>query len=484
MTKCILRIIDEVNVKFEGLPPEIRRKLIKAVEYYVPGAQYSPQVKLGRWSGKISYFDQAGRTYLNLLDRLLPILQKEGYECEVIDERDSFEFKFDEINVNSYSHIAWPEGHQKTGEPIILRDHQVTMINNFLNNPQGIHVASTGSGKSISSAILSHKCEPYGRTIVIVPSKDLVTQTEEYYVNLGLDVGAYYGDRKDIGKTHTICTWQSLEMMHKKSKDPDCEITITDFLEGVVCVMSDECHRSAAACLQKLLSGPFAKTPIRWGLTGTMPEEDIHRTALISCLGVVIGRIEAFDLQEKGILANLHVSVWQLKDLGAAFDNYQSELKWLTTNKKRIEFLANKITAISLTGNTLVLVDRIQTGEMLQLLIPNSVFIEGSMKSKDRKAEYNEIANVDGRILIGTYGCVSTGIDVVRIFNLFLFEAGKSFTRTIQSIGRGLRVADDKDFVNVYDICSNCKFSKKHLTARKKHYTESQYPYTIEKIDY
>jgi len=78
----------------------------------------------------------------------------------------------------------------------------------------------------------------------------------------------------------------------------------------------------------------------------------------------------------------------------------------------------------------------------------------------------------------------STGINIVRIFNLVLFEAGKSFTRVIQSIGRGIRVAPDKDFVNVYDVCSNCKFSKRHLTKRKKFYAEAEYPFTIRKVQY
>lgn len=76
------------------------------------------------------------------------------------------------------------------------------------------------------------------------------------------------------------------------------------------------------------------------------------------------------------------------------------------------------------------------------------------------------------------------GINIVRIYNLFLFEAGKSAVKVIQSIGRGLRVSKDKDFVDVYDITSNCKYSKRHLAKRKKIYDEVGYPYTIKKIDY
>lgn len=99
---------------------------------------------------------------------------------------------------------------------------------------------------TITTATLSHLVEPYGRSIVIVPSKSLVTQTEEDYRNLGLDVGVFYGDRKEYGKTHTISTWQSLSILSKKTKWPEDfpttpDVFLHDFLDGVVCVMVDEC---------------------------------------------------------------------------------------------------------------------------------------------------------------------------------------------------------------------------------------------------
>src|SRR5690606_28515414 len=118
------------------------------------------------------------RSYLNLLDRLLPIVQQQGYEIEIEDLRQPHSFEFEEVTEDSYSHILWPEGHPIAGQPIKLKDHQVDVINSYLSNPAGINIAPTGAGKTIITAILSHKAEPYGRTIVIVPTKDLVTQTE------------------------------------------------------------------------------------------------------------------------------------------------------------------------------------------------------------------------------------------------------------------------------------------------------------------
>jgi len=486
MAKTTLQILDEVNVRFTDLDVVCRRKMVESLEFMLPYARHTPAFKLGRWNGKMSFCDIGGRSYVNLLDKLLPIVQQYGYEVEIDDQRQVTEnFEFESVSEDSYSHILWPKGHPLAGQPIKIKEHQLDVLNSYLENITGINIAPTGSGKTLITAILSHKVQPYGRSIVIVPTKDLVTQTEEDYINLGLDVGVFFGDRKEYNKTHTICTWQSLESLSKRSKEIDLEVDINAFFEGVVCVIVDEVHKAKADVLRRLLSSYLANAPIRWGLTGTMPEEEADQVGVVACIGPLLGKINTKELQDLGILAQLHVNIWQLADLGeAAFDNYQAELKWLTTSLPRLKFLAKQIIEISESGNTLILVDRVQTGEMLQSLIPDSIFVSGKMKSKDRKEEYKEVQEVDGKVIIATYGVASTGINIVRIFNLVLFEAGKSFVRVIQSIGRGIRVAPDKDFVNVYDVCSNCKFSKRHLTKRKKFYTEAEYPYTIKKVQY
>ena len=648
-TKLI--ILDEVNCKFQGLDAMTRRKLTDAVKYYLPYAKHIPAVRLGRWDGSVTFCDVAGRTYLNLLDRLLPIVQQQGYDIEIEDLRSQYNFEFEKITNDSYSHLTWPEGHPLAGQPIMVRDHQVEVVNSYLENMCGINIAPTGAGKcldantrlpitvikttefgeyfyrnfpgyessqginigmlvrciesyygielvdnqevsigelsvfidtpsgvskvnyiikkaalpmcyvslingysfrtaakhivrregvdtfvtdlrpgdfidhrygdiavasvtadgvsdcydinvdapnlyydsngvvhhnTIITAILSHKIEPFGRSIVIVPTKDLVTQTEEDYINFGLDVGVFYGDRKEYRKTHTICTWQSLESLSKKTKAGDeLEVDLHEFFKDVVCVIADEVHRVKGAALKSILCGPLAHAPIRWGMTGTMPELEQDKVTVITSIGPVLNKIATSELQDRGILAKLHVNIWQLQDLGAnAFGTYAAELKWLTSSRPRLEFLAEKFIELSETGNTLILVDRIETGAVLQSLIPDSIFISGKMKSADRKAEYKEVQQVNGKVIIATYGVASTGININRIFNLVLVEAGKSFVRVIQSIGRGIRVAEDKDFVNVYDVCSTSKYSKQHSTKRKKFYNEASYPYTVTKLNY
>jgi superfamily II DNA or RNA helicase len=486
MRTATIVIRDEVNIKIEGLELDARRSLVNAFKYDVPYARYLPAVRLGRWDGKVSYFQLGGSTYVNLLPEIIPILEKFNYDIDLDDQRDyTTTFEFAQVTEDSYKHIAWPKGHPAAGEPMKLRDYQVEIINNFLANPQCLQEVATGAGKTVMTAALSDAVTPYGRSIVIVPNKSLVTQTEKDYINMGLDVGVYFGDRKEWGRQHTICTWQSLNVLLKNTKngvtEDDC--TIGEFIEGVVCVIVDEVHMAKADALKTLLTGVMSRIPIRWGLTGTIPKEKFESVSLLVSLGPVISRLSASELQSQGVLAQCHVNIVQLED-HADFSNYQSELKYLLEEPDRLKTIADLVRQVNATGNTLVLVDRIAAGQALVEQLQDAVFVSGATKAKDRQDEYDEVAVADGKIIVATYGVAAVGINIPRIFNLVLVEPGKSFVRVIQSIGRGIRKAEDKDHVQIWDVTSTCRFAKRHLTKRKTFYKEANYPFTQEKLQW
>jgi len=482
---CKLTIIDEVNIKVEGLPVEIRRKLANTFKYEDPTARYRPAYKLGRWDGSVNLFGLGGNGYLSQLPKVLEVLEKNNVEVtDVVDNRDPINLSFPVIKEDFWGDRCWPEGHRFAGQPIRLREDQVEVINKFLENPQCLQEIATGFGKTITTATLSKLCEPYGRTICIVPNKSLVEQTEEDFINVGLDVGVYYGDRKELGRTHTICTWQSLNILDKKTKNSEADIiTLAEFLDGVKTVMVDEVHMAKATVLKNLLTQNLCNAPIRWGLTGTIPKEPFEYEQIFVSIGTVVHQVAAHELQEKGVLSACHVNITQLVDL-PEFKSYAEEYKYLVTDEDRMIFISKLIKGISNSGNTLVLVNRIDTGKFLVNEIPESVFISGEVKTKDRKEEYDEVKTSDNKIIVATYGVAAVGINIPRIFNLVMVESGKSFTRVIQSIGRGIRKADDKDFVQIWDITSTCKYAKRHLTQRKKFYKEAKYPFTIEKVDW
>jgi hypothetical protein len=209
MSKTVkLRLLDEVSCIIVGLHGDHSTKLYEQFGVHVPGYFFQPLYKLGRWDGKAHFVEKTGKTYIYLLDKILPKLKQWGYSVEMEDLRDSNVVMPDLINDQMFSHI----NHIDTGEPTILRTHQVEAVNAVINEGHGVIIAATGAGKTIICAAL---CAVYGahkvKTITIVPSQDLIKQTKADYIHYGLDTGEYSGTNKDLDHQHVVSTWQALK---------------------------------------------------------------------------------------------------------------------------------------------------------------------------------------------------------------------------------------------------------------------------------
>ena len=150
VTKLIIK--DEVNVRFEGLDVITRRKISDKLKFFLPYAYHLPAYKLGRWDGNIRFCDIGGRTYLNLLDKILPIIEDQEYDVQIEDNREAHDFQFELIDESIHFNKTWGKKHPQAGQPIVLRDYQVQTINKFLEAPQCLQEIATGAGKTIITA--------------------------------------------------------------------------------------------------------------------------------------------------------------------------------------------------------------------------------------------------------------------------------------------------------------------------------------------
>ena len=129
MKQCTIVIRDEVNIKLEGLDLDTRRALVKQFKYDVPYARYLPAVRLGRWDGKVSFFQLGGSTYTNLLPEILPILERFDWDVALDDQRSyTTTFQFAPVTEQTFAQHTWPTKHPQQGQPILLRDYQVEII--------------------------------------------------------------------------------------------------------------------------------------------------------------------------------------------------------------------------------------------------------------------------------------------------------------------------------------------------------------------
>lgn len=340
-------------------------------------------------------------------------------------------------------------------------------------------------------------CETYYRacgfrSMVIVPKEDLVIQTIEDFKMWGLDVGEYSGSLKDINHSHVVSTWQALQ--HNKT-----------IIKQFQTVIVDECQGLRGNVLKDLLNNHGNQIPIRIGVTATLPKEDADRYSIKSAVGSVQYEISAIDLIRMGRLAEPDLDIIVLEEnlekqyqdyladptskpktyakfKQEYFPDFTAEKKYLRAKKDRREFIGDYIS--NMQGNTFCLVDSVDFGKKLQKAIPNSIFLHGKDKKKVRKEIYDCFKDSDEMIVIATAQIAYAGLNIKRIFNLVLIDIGKSFVRVMQSVGRGLRKAHDKDSVSIYDICSDLKYGKKHLNERSKIYKEAEYPFSKEIIKY
>ena len=484
-----IKLLDEVNVVVIGLKQEELKFFWEKFGVYAKSYNFHPLYKLRKWDGKIRYFSLTGATYYNLLDEIIPELKKWGYKIKYIDKRKYYDVEIPKIDS---SYLAdWD---------ITLAPHQVDAVNSIAEQGNGMIIAGTGSGKTFITAVL---CDLYERickfkVCVIVPTVDLVHQTADELRSVDLSVGIYCGDSKSLEEGIIVSTWQTLQHYPK---------VMSQFQVVIV----DECHGVTGKVLQDILNSSGAHIPVRIGLTGTLPKEPSDRMAVRICLGTVKYLIEAKELIEKGWLAGLKIKMFCLvenltdkwmkfqqehpeeakgkteKDFIESFlPDYDAETSYLRKQKIRTTFIADFVENIRSQekGNTFILVKSVPYGKTLAKMIEGAIFVYGKDKNAVRKQIYSLFDNNDNVVVISTFALASTGLNIKRIFNLVFVDSGKSFTKIIQAIGRGLRKAKDKDSVNVYDFYSNLKYSNRHASTRRSYYKEQSYNYTVKKIDY
>lgn len=469
-----INIESEYAAQVIGLFDEDHRYLFDKYGIEVENAKFQPKVKLKLWDGIIRFFDGRGRTYTKLLPEIIDFINSRGcYDIKIEDHRAPITFYEGEIDEKFL---------QDTAEiPILLRPYQVDMVNLALAATSGFLESCTGSGKTLTCAALAKALLQINvSTIIIVPSGDLVEQTAETFELCGLDYGMYYGEVKDIDHSIVVATWQALQY------NPE----ILRQFQGFIV---DECHTLTGVVLRDLINKHGAHIAYRYGVTGTFPPGKVDKYACYASIGEILYSLPAWKLIELGYLAKIEIQPVEIADkqmlaeISDQFDaflpeektfiDYDTERKFLTLHESRNRLIAEDIMKTrDEYGNTLILVGDVEQGKLLQTMIPDSVFLYGKNKTKERRYVYERFANEDGIIIIATMKIASTGISIDRIFFLGLVDVNKSFTKVIQAIGRGLRVAKDKTSIFCKDYFSNLQWSSKHFTQRKGFYVDAKYP--------
>lgn len=467
----------------------IQREIAIHFTHKMPGWQYTPAGRNKLWNGDIHFYN--ARTHqlpLGLWNKLQDYCKDHELNLQ-FKPTDEYANLIDHPKIDFDSIIEFVDSLKICNSQKLLeiRDYQYQAIYEAIKTKRITLVSPTSSGKSliIYSVIrwmLEHN--PESKILLLVPQTQLVNQMwsdfSEYSLQNGWNIAdhcqkLYSGQSKDLKSQVLITTWQSFSPLLK-----DKELA-RDMLQQYRSIIVDEAHTSKGTVLKSILEQSI-HADYRIGCTGTIdqrPDAKITALTIEGQLGPVYNVITTKKLIEDGSVAQLNIRATVIKypaEKCAILNKatYQEEIDWLVENKRRNAYLMTL--ASKLTGTTLMLFNKRDSHAKLIYTALNKsaikpvYYIAGDVKVDDRELIRLQ-ANTQDCIIVATYATCSTGINIPGIENVVFCNPSKSYTRVLQSIGRGLRLKDGKQACNLYDVIDDLRIISSDNRETRRNYS-------------
>lgn len=373
--------------------------------------------------------------------------------------------------------------------PFNPRNYQVDAIRDGINDKRLVMLSPTGSGKSLIIYSLT-QLGTTGRVLIVVPTTSLVEQMYKDFADYGYDVETnchkiYSGHDKNTDKRIVITTWQSVYKLPKK------------WFADYKMVIGDEAHLFKATSLKTLME-KTENAVMRFGTTGTLDDTKTHKLMLEGLFGPVRRFTTSKQLMKDGQLAKLKITCLMLNysdDVRQANKklSYQEEMDFLVSYTPRNNFIRNL--ALEQTGNSLLLFQYVEKhGKILYDMIREKAgkrkvfFVHGGVGANEREDIRAITEQEHDAIIVASYGTFSTGINIRNLHNIIFASPSKSKIRNLQSIGRGLRLGDDKEEAQLFDISDDMSWKQRtnytleHAVERIKIYNEEKFKYKTVKV--
>ena len=483
-----LLIIEKKNEVYITVECEadIQREISEFFTFYVPGYKFMPAFRNRMWDGKIRLFSQKTKEiYFGLYPYVKAFAEERGYVIVCGKDVDID----NKVNKDTVKHFC-----NSLGQKFQARDYQIDAVYSNLKLNRSLLLSPTASGKSfIIYALIRYYTHLLKdkKCLLIVPTTSLVEQMYKDFQDYGWNVKKnchrlYSGYSNQTDKRVLISTWQSLYKLPKK------------YFEQFGAVFGDEAHLFKSKSLTEIMT-KLIDCKYRIGLTGTLDGAHTHKLVLEGLFGAVNKVTSTKKLMDKKQLSNLVVRCLILKHTEEnckmiASGKYQDEIDYLVSSKSRNNFIKNL--ALKLQGNTLILFQLVEKhGKGLHELIRNKAenrdvfFIYGGVDAEQREQVRAITEKSNNAIIVASYGTFSTGINIRNLHNIIFASPSKSRIRNLQSIGRGLRLGDNKVNATLYDIADDMQykskenFTLKHFQERINIYTEEEFDYEIHNIE-
>jgi len=357
-----------------------------------------------------------------------------------------------------------------------LRDYQIAACENAIKFGRGILKMGTGAGKTLTicsilmSTFLQRKSK--FKCLLIVPDLGLVNQTFQDFE----DYNALFKYTRWTGKIKPDLTANviiaNLGILQSQFKD-------NDWLQDVDMVIIDECHKlKKNNKINKMVQS--IKTVHKFGLTGTLPDNKPDEWNILGKIGTIVYEKDSYSLRTEQHLTIAKTSILKIeyKDkplYASGQNNYKIELDFLYANNFRNDVIYNICGKFN--NNSLVLVNHLIHGDALydklsQYADKQVYFVKGEVEVEERDKIKKIMETKSNIICIAMSSIFSTGINIKNIHMIMFAAGGKSSIRTIQSIGRGLRLHDDKEKLMIIDLADDLRYGQRHIEKRKEIYIQ------------
>ena len=395
-------------------------------------------------------------------------------------------------------------------------DYQRETLRKFFDNGRGISLIATGGGKT---AILGGFCKSIlavqknAKILIIVPTTGLLNQTYGDFVEkFGIKTIERWGDgyvptfeESILIAGHNIM-WQDIIYTISKVKDYDYVLVDEVHLLGEKKKYAK--NKKGERVLQHQISKIVHNihTPHKFGLTGTLPDKKEACWNIIGKIGSIVYVRDSYQLRQQGTISKVFINIIYfehsedppppMKEIinsdGSTTEildthptaKYNTEKKFLYRHAKRNDII-KKIASKS-EGNGIILIDSIEQGEILQILLESAnlkvYFVRGSMESADREKIIKLMEKQSGIVCIAMSKCFATGISINNLHWVIFPSIGKSSVKIAQSIGRSVRLHESKDLAKIYDLADDTKYSSDHLKQRLKLYKKQKLDYKTKRI--
>lgn len=492
---------NEVYVKISA-DKSVLFELKDYLSCYIPNRFYNPRVKNKIWDGKISFIDlRTNRLPIGLLPNFHRFCIEKGYDYKFNFPHSELYQKVTKKEITNFSKVLLKCAYTSEGDRIDLRDYQLEAIYKSIKNKRGILECATASGKSLILYVLIRMLlqqDSSRKFILIVPTINLVTQMYQDFVEYGWSDIDEHATRMCTGyvpefdKNILITTWQSI---YKKGQA---------FFQTYNVLFIDEVHLAKSMSI-KSIAEKCINADYRIGTTGTLPTEESDRYNIFGSLGNIIYKIMYNALMDKGILSKIKIVNLMLKypeDIVKKNRNrpYPEEKDTIHTYAGRNSAIKMVFDNIKDGDNTLILCENIShlksIMEYLEDVLDEKYLIEdihGKVKAKDRESIRMAMEKESNMVLVGSYGTMSTGINIKKIHNIIFASSYKSKIKVLQSIGRGLRTHKSKKCMYLYDLIDDLTWIKrtgtighnhvyKHFLERAKYYKEQGFKCYVKEI--